>query len=151
MEEAVRVNDNSNHWEIMRRMGGTKRGPKKRKRDVPLSEYPDTGEWLKHLQQEGKEGGCTAGSALQALFQELNEITAISIFSEWNVRCGYGFLAADFFRFCKLTLDDRINILLNSWKSLKKGSDSPGKATNTRKDENQKVLSGGHVCMRRGA
>jgi uncharacterized C2H2 Zn-finger protein len=44
----------------MRRMGGTNRGPKKRKLDVPLTEYPDANEWLKHLQQEGKNGGCRA-------------------------------------------------------------------------------------------
>ena len=44
----------------MRRMGGTNRGPKKRKLDVPLTEYPDANEWLKHLQQEGTNGGCKA-------------------------------------------------------------------------------------------
>jgi hypothetical protein len=54
MERAVRNNDTTKQREIMRRMGGTNRGPKKRKLDVPLTEYPDANEWLEHLQQEGK-------------------------------------------------------------------------------------------------
>jgi hypothetical protein len=41
-------------------MGGTNRGPKKMKLDVPITEYPDAEEWLKHLQQAGKDGGCRA-------------------------------------------------------------------------------------------
>ena len=60
MEEEARNNHTAKQWEIMRRMGGTNRGPKKRKMDVPLTEYPDANEWLKHLQQEGKNGGCKA-------------------------------------------------------------------------------------------
>jgi hypothetical protein len=58
LEKAVRINDTAMMWEIMRKMGGTNRGPKKRKLDVPLTEYPDAEEWLRQLQQEGKDGGC---------------------------------------------------------------------------------------------
>ena len=68
MEEAEACNNTARMWEIMRAMGGTNRGPRRRKLDVPLTEYPDAEEWLKHLQQEGKNGGCKA---------ELIEITEI--------------------------------------------------------------------------
>jgi hypothetical protein len=44
----------------MRRMGGTNRGPKKRKLNVPLTEVPDANEWAAHFAQEGKDGGCKA-------------------------------------------------------------------------------------------
>jgi uncharacterized protein with von Willebrand factor type A (vWA) domain len=67
MEEAEATNNTARMWEIMRAMGSTNRGPRRRKLDVPLTEFPDADEWLKHLQQEGKDGGCKA---------ELIEITA---------------------------------------------------------------------------
>ena len=60
MEEAVACNDTTRMWEIMRLMGSTNRGPRRRKLDVPLTEFPDADEWLKHLQQEGKDGACKA-------------------------------------------------------------------------------------------
>jgi hypothetical protein len=34
--------------------------PKKKEIGCALTEYPDANEWLGHLQQEGKNGGCKA-------------------------------------------------------------------------------------------
>ncbi len=60
LEEDEKKNNTAGMWETMRKMGGTNRGPKKRKMNVPLTEVPDADEWAAHLAQEGKDGGCKA-------------------------------------------------------------------------------------------
>ena len=60
LEENEKKGNTAGMWETMRKMGGTNRGPKNRKMNVPLTEVPDADEWAAHLAQEGKDGGCKA-------------------------------------------------------------------------------------------
>lgn len=60
LQNAKKKNDAGEMWKIMRTLGGKNRGPKKRKFNVPMVENPTIEEWIEHLKQPGKEGGCEA-------------------------------------------------------------------------------------------
>ncbi len=65
LEDAEKRGDAAEQYRIMRLMGGTNRGPKKRKMNVPLADEPTAQEWAEHNKQKGVEGGCSAHNFIQ--------------------------------------------------------------------------------------
>ena len=58
LEQCIANKDEAGKYHCMRVLGGAFRGPKKRKLNVPLTEYPTVEEWESRMSQKGIEGGC---------------------------------------------------------------------------------------------
>lgn len=57
---AVHRHDAANVWKLGRLLSGYKVGPKRRRYDKPQACRPEAADWIQHLSQAGKDGGCSA-------------------------------------------------------------------------------------------